>query len=46
VNVSEGQHLAGGDPLGTSGDNGEVRFELRAGREALDPVEWIKFEAL
>ncbi|MBD3402235.1 peptidoglycan DD-metalloendopeptidase family protein [candidate division GN15 bacterium] len=46
VNVSEGQHLAGGSSLGTSGDNGEVRFELRAGREALDPVEWIKFEAL
>ncbi len=46
IDVSEREHLAGGSPLGVAGDDGQVRFELREEREPLDPVEWIKFEAL
>lgn len=44
--VSQGQHLLSGSKLATAGDNGIVKFELRRGREALDPVTWINFESL
>ncbi|MCB2229747.1 peptidoglycan DD-metalloendopeptidase family protein [bacterium] len=46
IDVSEGLYLGAGSALGTSADDGLVRFELREEREPLDPVEWIKFEAL
>lgn len=46
IDVSEGQHLGAGSPLGVAADDGQVRFELRREREPLDPVEWIKFETL
>jgi septal ring factor EnvC (AmiA/AmiB activator) len=44
--VTQGQHLQTGTRLGTSGDEGIVKFELRQGREPLDPVTWIKIETL
>lgn len=44
--VSQGQHLLSGTKLATAGDDGIVKFELRRGREALDPVTWINFESL
>jgi len=44
--VSEGQFVPSRAKLGTSGQDGVVRFELRNGREALDPVKWIRIESL
>lgn len=44
--VSEGQFVPSRSKLGTSGQDGVVRFELRNGREALDPVKWIRIESL
>ena len=44
--VTERQYVPAGMTLGKADAEGEVRFELRKGREPLDPVEWIKFEAL
>ena len=46
VKVAERQYVTAGTTLGVADADGEVRFELRRGREPLDPVEWIKFEAL
>jgi septal ring factor EnvC (AmiA/AmiB activator) len=44
--VSEGQFVRSRSKLGTSGKDGLVKFELREGREPLDPVKWIKIESL
>ena len=33
-----------GEKLGSS-STGEVRFELRQGREAVDPMEWLKIDS-
>ena len=44
--VSQGQHLPTGTKLAGAGDDGLVKFELRKGREPLDPVTWIRFESL
>jgi septal ring factor EnvC (AmiA/AmiB activator) len=46
VYVTEGRHLPAGAKLAVAGEDGVVRFELRKGREPLDPVTWIKFESL
>lgn len=46
IQVTERQYVPAGMTLGKADAEGEVRFELRKGREPLDPVEWIKFEAL
>lgn len=46
VNVAQGQFLAARTRLGVSGSDGIVKFELRKGREPLDPVKWIKIESL
>ena len=43
--VNQGQHLIGGSQLATAGDDGLVKFELRQGRETLDPVTWISFDS-
>lgn len=43
--VSEGQYLLAGDPLARAGDDGLVKFELRLGREPLDPVKWIRIDS-
>ncbi|MEW5795822.1 MAG: peptidoglycan DD-metalloendopeptidase family protein [Candidatus Zixiibacteriota bacterium] len=44
--VSEGQFVASRTRLGRAAKDGVVRFELRNGREPLDPVKWIQIESL
>ncbi len=44
--VQQGQHLATGSRLALADDDGIVKFELRNGRDPLDPVTWIRFESL
>ena len=46
IEVAEGQFVREGARLGKSGSDGEIKFELRRGRESLDPVEWINIESL
>lgn len=43
--VGTGQAVITGTKLGASDQTGVVRFELRKGREALDPAEWIGLDA-
>ncbi len=45
ITVAEGEYLFSGSKLGTAAPDGLVRFELRRGREALDPVEWIRIDS-
>lgn len=45
TSVSIGQPVNAGSKLGTADQSGVVRFELRKGREALDPAEWIRLDA-
>lgn len=45
VLVTEGEYLSSRAVVGVSGSDGRVRFELRNGREPLDPVEWINVES-
>ncbi len=44
--VSEGQYVSSRTRIGKAEASGTVRFELRNGREALDPVKWIRIESL
>ncbi|RME22103.1 MAG: hypothetical protein D6800_11395 [Candidatus Zixiibacteriota bacterium] len=44
--VQQDQHIQARTAVGISGSDGKVRFELRRGRETLDPVEWISIESL
>lgn len=44
--VAKDQFVPGRAKLGTAGKDGRVKFELRRGREPLDPVKWIKIETL
>jgi len=46
IDVAQGQFLAARTRLGVSGSDGVIKFELRKGREPLDPVKWIKIESL
>ncbi len=46
IEVSENQYLQVRTRLGTSAADGVIKFELRRGRESLDPVEWINIESL
>ncbi len=46
VLVSPGQYLQAQTELGAAANDGVVRFELRKGRELLDPVKWIRIESL
>ena len=43
--VLSGELLAGGTKLGEAGPEGLIKFELRKGREPLDPIEWISIDA-
>lgn len=43
--VSTNQQVYSGDILGTAGEDGIVRFELREGRQTLDPVEWLRLDS-
>ncbi|MBD3257853.1 peptidoglycan DD-metalloendopeptidase family protein [candidate division GN15 bacterium] len=45
VLVAENQYLQTRSKVGTAGDDGIVKFELRKGREPLDPVKWISIES-
>jgi len=44
VRVVQNQIIGRGDKLGVV-SNGEIKFELRQGREPLDPVEWIRIDS-
>lgn len=44
LRVVQNQIVDKGDKLG-SAPNGTIKFELRQGREPLDPVEWILFDS-
>jgi septal ring factor EnvC (AmiA/AmiB activator) len=46
VLVSENQFVSSRAKLGSSGQDGVVKFEIRDGREPLDPVKWIDLESL
>ena len=46
VTVSQGQFVESRAKVGASGTDGVVKFELRKGRESLDPVSWIDIESL
>jgi len=43
VYVDKNQIIAKGDRLGTA-STGQLKFELRRGKESLDPVEWIRID--
>ena len=43
--VLSGELVAGGTKLGEAGPDGLIKFELRKGREPLDPIEWISIDA-
>jgi len=45
TSVNTGQTVETGTKIGTTDQGGVVRFELRKGREALDPAEWIRLDA-
>jgi len=45
THIETGQVVRQGEVLGVSAD-GILKFELREGKEAIDPVEWIKLEYL
>lgn len=46
VTVQKDVHIGSRMAIGIAGTDGLVRFELRRGRETLDPVEWINIESL
>ena len=46
VSVTVGWYVHAGDQLAVAASDGRVKFELREEREPLDPVEWIRFDAL
>lgn len=43
--VIVGELVATGMKIGSAADNGLMRFELRKGREPLDPVQWISLDS-
>ena len=43
--VVEGQFVATGDQLAPSGETGQVKFEIRKGRQSEDPVKWIRIDS-
>jgi septal ring factor EnvC (AmiA/AmiB activator) len=42
--VETNEYVLAGTKLGTAGADGLVKFELRRGREPLDPVKWIRID--
>lgn len=46
VSVTVGRYVHAGDELAVAASDGQVKIELREGREPLDPVKWIRFDAL
>ncbi|HVP06603.1 MAG TPA: peptidoglycan DD-metalloendopeptidase family protein [Candidatus Acidoferrum sp.] len=45
IAVSTDQRVQAGTTVGDAADDGLVKFELRKGRQTLDPVEWIRIES-
>jgi septal ring factor EnvC (AmiA/AmiB activator) len=43
--IEQGQIVDAGDKLGNA-PTGVIKFELRQGREAIDPMEWMRIDAL
>ncbi|MBU8932851.1 MAG: peptidoglycan DD-metalloendopeptidase family protein [candidate division Zixibacteria bacterium] len=43
--VKQGEYVPTEAVLAVSGDDGQVKFEIRFGREPLDPVKWIRIDA-
>jgi septal ring factor EnvC (AmiA/AmiB activator) len=43
--VSTNQEISAGDAVGAAGNDGVVRFELRNGKQTLDPVEWLRLDS-
>ncbi|UCD63806.1 MAG: peptidoglycan DD-metalloendopeptidase family protein [Candidatus Zixiibacteriota bacterium] len=43
--VSVNEYVLAGNKLAEASPDGAVRFELREGRKALDPIEWISIES-
>ncbi|MEE8149427.1 MAG: peptidoglycan DD-metalloendopeptidase family protein, partial [candidate division Zixibacteria bacterium] len=43
--VLSGELVASGTILGKAGPDGLIKFELRKGREPLDPIKWISIDA-
>lgn len=41
VEAVKGRLISAGRAVASAGSEGRVRFELRRGRDALDPIEWI-----
>ncbi|MFH1687675.1 MAG: peptidoglycan DD-metalloendopeptidase family protein [bacterium] len=46
IEVTTGRMVPAGGKLARVGADGILRFELRAGREPLDPVDWIRLDGL
>lgn len=45
VFVSINEYVLAGNKLAEAASDGEVRFELREGRKAIDPIEWISIDS-
>lgn len=45
TSVNTNEYLLAGTTLGQAGEEGLVKFELRHGREPLDPVKWIRIDS-
>ncbi len=43
--VKTNEYVLSGSTLGASAEDGMVRFEIRQGKTALDPVEWIRLDS-
>ena len=45
IRVEAAEYVLAGAQLGVAGSDGLVKFELRRGREPLDPVAWIRIDS-
>lgn len=45
IQVSKGDYVFSGTALARAGSDGLMKFELRKGREALDPLAWLRNDA-
>ena len=43
--VTKGQYVLAGYKIGTSGTDGLVKFEIRDGKNTVDPIFWIQFDS-
>jgi septal ring factor EnvC (AmiA/AmiB activator) len=45
MSVGTNEYVLAGTTLAQAGKEGLVKFELRHGREPLDPVKWIRIDS-